>query len=296
MSSYELSKALLKAAETGHVEEMKAILRDNPSVDVNKAGFISKTSLFMACWNDHDAIVAMLLAHPDISVNLLRNDGLLPFHAVCYNGRTSSARLLLGDSRTKLNSRTMMGATPLREAAFYGYSDIIRWWIASGREMDLGEDGNFESDAIRTAWKRGKTEAATLLERFKGNPEKTRREVMEELGITGKSVVVSFFALWIYPIHVFFFSSFLEFLVSTPPKLTRDEYRSFLDSLPLHPSRVYFAVSGRELEELKAILENNPEVDLRWRNGNNGGRSALHQACEIGDPFIGTPPLGASGG
>ena len=153
------------------------------------------------------AVIPLLLAHPDIDVNVKDIIGQSPFLYACY-GNTSCVRELLKDSRVKVNEPDNYGRTPLYHAARYGQLDVIMWWIASGREMDLGEDGNFESDAIGTAWKRGKTEAATLLERFKGNPEKTRREVMEELGITGKSVVVSFFALWIYPIHVFFFSSF----------------------------------------------------------------------------------------
>ena len=75
----------------------------------------------------------------------------------------------------------------LYHAARYGHLDIIKWWIASGREMDLGKPGDVsKTDAIGVAKKYGKTEVATLLERFKSDAAKTRSEVRKELGITGQ--------------------------------------------------------------------------------------------------------------
>jgi len=79
------------------------------------------------------------------------------------------------------------GATPLQNAAYWGRHDEIKWWIASGREMNLGTPGDIsKTDAIGAA--KEKTEVVSLLERFKSDATKTRSEVRLELRITGKSV------------------------------------------------------------------------------------------------------------
>ena len=80
------------------------------------------------------------------------------------------------------------GATPLKlAAASWGYHDVIKWWIVSGREMDLGTSGDSKTDAIGTAKNQGKTGVVSLLERFKSDAAKTRSEVRMELRITGQS-------------------------------------------------------------------------------------------------------------
>ena len=63
-----------------------------------------------------------------------------------------------------MNEPRSDGITPLWWAAANGYLDIIKWWIASGREIDLG------------------TEVVTLLKRFEETPEETRHAVRVELG------------------------------------------------------------------------------------------------------------------
>ena len=92
---------------------------------------------------------------------------------------------MLKDSRVKVNEPTGNGFTPLWIASFNGHLDVIKWWIASGREMDLGKPGDVKMDAIGVAKKNGKTEVVSLLERFKSDATKTRSEVRKQLGITG---------------------------------------------------------------------------------------------------------------
>jgi len=91
---------------------------------------------------------------------------------------------MLKDSRVKVNEPNDDGRTPLFWAvAASGQFDVIKGWIASGREMDLGKRGDFYgTDAIGVANWRGKTEVATLLERFKSDTAKTRQEVRLEIG------------------------------------------------------------------------------------------------------------------
>jgi len=171
---------LFAAVEHDRLSEVKEILRNNPNVNVNwknqdDYGF---TALHAACWEGHDSIVSLLLAHPDIDVNLKDKDGWTPFLISCYQGQTCDALLL--DSRVKVNEPAKDGSTPLWHAAHFGHLETIKWWIVSGREMDLGTPGNDRRDTIGKATERGENEIVELLGRFKTNPEQTRHEVRQD--------------------------------------------------------------------------------------------------------------------
>jgi len=87
--------------------------------------------------------------------------------------------------------------TPLWHAASYGRLEVIKWWIASGREMNLGTPGEYTTNAIGRAEKYGKTEVVTLLERFKSDASKTRSEVRLELGLIDE-LAAEMFALVVF--------------------------------------------------------------------------------------------------
>jgi len=82
----------------------------------------------------------------------------------------------------KVNEPNHNGCTPLWRSAGDGSLDVIKWWIASGREMDLGKPGKWGTDAIGVAKMYDKAKVVTLLERFKENPKNTRHAVRLELG------------------------------------------------------------------------------------------------------------------
>jgi len=126
----------------------------------------------------------------------------------------------------KVNEPHNDGYTPLWRAASWGHLDVIKWWILSGREMDLGKPGDFKTDVIGVAKKNGMTEVATLLERFKENSAQTRSGVAIE---------------------------------------------KFYDA----------ACYGRE-PEAKKILEDNPNLNVNWKNEKEDGDTALYIACEKG--------------
>ena len=146
-----------------------------------------RTLLHHACSKNHrSAVIPLLLAHPDIDVNVKNKGGATPFFRACC-GRPSCVREMLKDSRVKMNEPQNYGRTPLWWAARRGHLDVIKVWIASGREMDLGKPGDVDrTDAIGKAKQGGKTEVVTLLERFKSDATKTRSEVRKELGIHGQ--------------------------------------------------------------------------------------------------------------
>ena len=157
-----------------------------------------------ACDSEGDsrsAVIPLLLAHPDIDINVKNSSGSTPFSYACLGGDTSCVREMLKDSRVKVNEPSNDGWTPLWRAAAHGHLDIIRWWIASGREMNLGKPGDVEkTDAIGGAKKWFKKEVVTLLERFKSDAAKTRSEVRMELGINGQ---------YSYYCYSYFFSFFI---------------------------------------------------------------------------------------
>ena len=69
---------------------------------------------------------------------------------------------MLKDSRVKVNEPNKSGCTPLWRAANYGFLDIIKWWIASGREMDLGKPEDIgKRDAIGVAMVEGRSSSSS---------------------------------------------------------------------------------------------------------------------------------------
>jgi len=59
-----------KAAWDGKAGEVEGILRNNPTFNVNWRSPDGSSALLRACQNGHDSVVSILLAHPDIAVNL----------------------------------------------------------------------------------------------------------------------------------------------------------------------------------------------------------------------------------
>ena len=174
---------MLAAVNSGDAKKVAEMIRQDPGFKVNmdqdEYGY---TLLHHACVDSYrSAVIPLLLAHPDIDVNVKDKYGGTPFYYACY-GRTACIREMLKDSRVKVNEPDKDGWTPLWWAAFNGFLDIIKWWIASGREMDLGTPGDVDTtDAIGGAKKYGYAKVVTLLERFKENPEETRHAMRLEL-------------------------------------------------------------------------------------------------------------------
>jgi len=137
-------------------------------------------------------VIPLLLAHPDIDVNVKNTFGDTPFFYAC-NGRTSCAREMLKDSMVKVNEPQTSGSTPLKGAAVNGHLEAIKWWIVSGRKMDLGTPGDVDkTDAIGAAKKEeiwhgsaqnmGKREVVALLGRFQSDAIQTRHVIRVEVG------------------------------------------------------------------------------------------------------------------
>ena len=160
------------AVDNGNPKELAELMHQQES---------GWTLLSQACATGKDSVIPLLLAHPDIDVNAKDVNGWTPLLWACRFGFPSCVRELLKDPRVKLNEFRHGGFTPLWYAANHGELDVIKWWIASGREMDLGTPGKW-GDVIGMAKKFRKTEVVTLLERFKSDTAQTRHAMRVELG------------------------------------------------------------------------------------------------------------------
>ena len=187
------------AVKEGNAKKLSELMRQDPGFDVNKDLGRGSTLLHHACFEDsRSAVIPLLLAHPDIDVNVKDRGGFTAFMNACSKGSTFCVREMLKDSRVKVNEPDNNGHTPLWRAARHGHLDVIKWWIASGREMDLGTPGDiYKTDAIGIAEMKRKTEVATLLERFMENPVETRHAVRLELGLL-EGLAADIFALVVF--------------------------------------------------------------------------------------------------
>jgi len=221
------------ASEDDNVEEVKRILRKNPNLDVNWKNESRNdfTALIRACDEGHDSIVSIFLAHPAIDVNLKSVFGETPFAKACGEGHTSCVRLLLKDSRVEVNEPGITGRTPLWDAAGNGHVDVMKWWIASGREIDLGTPGHVDTDVIGEAKYQGDTKVVAVLERFPGNPEETRHKVRLEIEWYNEAAA-EMFALVVF---------------------VSDELLQIKDTIPT-PAARFFNIARRLPLELQMVL------------------------------------------
>jgi len=183
-----MEQKFYEAAETGKVEEVKEILKNDPTLNVNWKNEYGTTVLNRACAYGHDSIVSLLLAHPDIDVNKKDNDGNTPFMWACVFGRTSCVRLLLRDSRVAVNEPQKKGRSPLQGAVSKRHLSVIECMIASGRDMDLG-DGIWSTisgtSVLFTAWLQH-PEAKDILQMYKHDRSEAVAEAKRRLEITGE--------------------------------------------------------------------------------------------------------------
>jgi len=81
---------MLAAVKEGDAEKLAELMRHDPCFDVNMdQNGNGCTFLHFACDGDGSAVIPILLAHPDIDVNVKGADGETPFKYACYYGNPS---------------------------------------------------------------------------------------------------------------------------------------------------------------------------------------------------------------
>jgi len=228
------------------VKELAELMRQDPGFNVNmKLDEYEWTLLHHACDKSGSSpVIPLLLAHPDIDVNVKTVYGATPFYFACLNGSPYCVREMLKDSGVNVNEPDKYDRTPLWCAAGNGHLGVIKWWIASGREVDLGKPGDVDkTDAFGRAKQSGKTEVATLLESFKANPLETRYVIRVELGL------VDGLAAEMFALVVFVSDGLLQINETTPTPAAR--YFNIARRLPLE---LQMMLCFRQVESPKEII------------------------------------------
>jgi hypothetical protein len=189
---------LLRAVRYSEVTKVRKILKENPEVDVNwtSPAHDRTTAIHFGCCQGHDKVVSLLLTHPNIDVNLKDGYGRTPFSYGCSLGQDYCVRVLLRDPRVVVDSKDEHGRTTLSMAAASGRLEVIKWWIASGKEIAV-TPGDEKTDPIQAAKKYKFPEIKVLLESYKADPRGTRHCVRLELGCFGE-VAGGVFALVVF--------------------------------------------------------------------------------------------------
>lgn len=150
----------------GDIFQVKSLLLTHESLDVNWRNDAGWSALHTASLNGHDSILQLLLAHPAIDVNVRDDDGDRPFLVAFFAGNLPCIPVLLRDSRVDINSPNRFGRIPLHWAAANGYMELLRWMIASGKDLDLGAVGEQGTEAAAEARAGEQHEAVYLLDSF----------------------------------------------------------------------------------------------------------------------------------
>ncbi|KAF0686272.1 Aste57867_21878 [Aphanomyces stellatus] len=131
-------QALFWASRNGHVDVVNVLL--STSVDVNGfydeppeegnrfSGLFRKgqTALQAACRHHHTSVVALLLAHADIDVNVKDDEGLTPLMNACSRAPDELIALLLRHTKLNVNMIGPVGDTALDIAVQSGRSSIVQ--------------------------------------------------------------------------------------------------------------------------------------------------------------------------
>lgn len=139
------------------------------------------SALHLASGNGNAEFVRILLAHPDINVNIKNDWEITPLHFAIKAARIPSLQLLLNDPRVDVNAVAKDGSTPLFMAVSSGRLDVVSWLIAKrGDQLDLTAEVSVEGemmDVFELAEKGNHKEVLELLTRFKEDPVAVRESL-----------------------------------------------------------------------------------------------------------------------
>jgi len=189
-----MERSLHVASTIGNVKWAGEILRENESINVNwkNPTEFDETALYTACYYDNAEIVALLLAHPNIDVNLKNTFGQTAFFNALVLGRVESVKLLLEDSRVDINERANCGSTPIHKAMCDNRMEAVEWLLASDRNVDL--------DSIHIQYKGYSLEdfaIAPLLFQYLRDPQKMKHKLRLKLGLF-PTMASDFFSLIVF--------------------------------------------------------------------------------------------------
>jgi ankyrin repeat protein len=152
-------QALMEAAYTGKLEEVRRLVMDGTPVDVIDAE--RRTPLMLAGFNGHAAVVEYLL-DAGAAIDAKDSSGRTALMFASSGPFAETIGLLLERGAEVNVQGTLEGFTPLMTAAAEGLTDVVRILLAAGADRDIkDEDGD---TALSFAQQNGHTEVVALLE------------------------------------------------------------------------------------------------------------------------------------
>ena len=150
---------LTSACSQGHVSIVRQFLARD--VDLNCLIF-GYTPLIAACRNGHKEVVKLLLDDSRVKVNLGDRIilGYTPLIAACNNGHKEVVKLLLDDSRVKVNLGDKM--IPLVKAVELGSVELVKWFLARG-DLEINTVNNKGEHVLGSAVTKGYLDIVKLL-------------------------------------------------------------------------------------------------------------------------------------
>jgi len=181
----------------GTIESVQALLKHcHAIIDVNHIYNNGDSVLHIACRREDTEMVELLLAQPNINVNLrLRQDRnkLTPLMYACQNRCTRVLCLLLNDPRTDLTLTGSNDFTVLDECVNIGFIEGVELILASGRHI---APCAIFIGLIHGPWAE-RREARALITRFEAEPELMRHKLRLKLK-TPQTFTLQLFAIIVF--------------------------------------------------------------------------------------------------
>ena len=132
-----------------HMEVLQRLLQ-HPGIQVNALDEFGRSSLYVACDLGAVVIIAELLHHPDINVNLTAGEhGISPLSMLAVNGNTAALTLLLQHPALQVNAVDASGNTALYYACSHGHTNAVRALLRHpGIEVNAGAAAGHSSLGI----------------------------------------------------------------------------------------------------------------------------------------------------
>jgi len=245
---------LYDSCKTGDLEEVVRILGRKPKPDVNwtNPNTFQWTALHVSCENDHHEIVSLLLRQSEIQVNQVDSFGQTPYWRACANGRSKAAGIMVVHPKVDISLKSHSNASPLWAAVRYGTVEVIKWMMASRKEIPLNHKyGIHGNRPLEEAREKGAKEAQELLKRFDENPFLTRFQCM--LDIQFYQGLCSFLFVLVVLISDDYFI--------VQPEMSTTSYGRFFKIACSLPLELQMVISNRAYNQCKNLIHSN-DVEL----------------------------------
>ena len=128
----------MMACELGEVAVVEDYLQAG-LIDINQCSDTGWAPLHLACNEQNDTLLTLLLAQNDIKINLVGCYGYTSLHIACEQGDENMVRLLLSQKNLDPNLRDDFGRTALYIACDEGYDAIVALLLTKNLDVDINQ-------------------------------------------------------------------------------------------------------------------------------------------------------------